>query len=62
MDIGLKDMLTILIFMETKSYWFENQTVIWNDKYRPEMFDFLGPSGYGHAFNMMTHDNMYQEG
>ncbi|XP_070508468.1 sodium channel protein Nach-like [Chironomus tepperi] len=61
MDVGFKNALTWLIFMETKGYWFRNQAVIWNDKYRPEMIEFLGRNGYGFAFNMMT-DKMYQKG
>lgn len=59
--MGFDDFLVWMILMETKGYWFKNQTVIWNDKYRPEMIEFLGRNGYGYAFNMMTPEKMYHE-
>ena len=51
-----------MIFYDAKGYWFENQAVIWNDKFRPEMFEFLGRNGYGFVFNMMSPEKMYKEG
>jgi hypothetical protein len=62
LNVGFDDTLMIRILMEAKRVWFLNQSVIWNDKYCPEMFEFLGSNGYGYAFNMMTEDRMYREG
>lgn len=62
MDAGFKDYLTHFILIQSKAYWIRQQIVVWNDKYRPEMFGFLGRNGYGFAFNMMSPDKMFHKG
>lgn len=49
------------IFIRDKTYWFKNQTVIWNDRFQPEMFNFLGRSGHGFSFNMMEPSKMFRD-
>lgn len=43
-------------------YWLFTQSAIWDGKFRPEMTEFLGRSGYGIAFNMMDPEKMFKNG
>lgn len=45
-----------------KFSWVSNQAVIWDGKYRPEMTEFLGKSGYGFAFNMLEPNRLFRNG
>lgn len=49
------------IFIRDKTYWFKNQTAIWNDRFQPEMVNFLGLSGLGFSFNMMEPSKMFRD-
>jgi hypothetical protein len=48
------------VFRYTKFDWFQEQSVIWHDKFRPEMVPFLGRSGFGFNFNMLNADQMFR--
>jgi len=50
------------MYQYSKFDWFSNQSAVWNEKYRPEMVEFAGRSGFGYSFNKMNPEMMFNDG
>jgi hypothetical protein len=57
---GIEDHTGIMkAYSATK--WFQQQSAVWNDKFRPEFVEFLGVNGIGYSFNMLRPEMLYRE-
>lgn len=46
----------------SKYRWFVNQSVTWNETFRPEMIEVLSRSGFGFSFNRLRHERLFRDG
>ena len=43
----------------SKFDWMKSQSGVWDEKYRLEMTEFIGRSGFGFSFNMLEPEKMF---